>query len=415
MTDPQPFAPVAVHERIAAMDVLRGFALLGILLMNIEAMVGPLLIAQTGVDPTLAGADRIADVFVYLFVQGKFYPLFSLLFGMGFAVMLARAAAAERPFFMTYLCRVLALLAIGLVHAVFVWSGDILVTYALVAFVLLLFFRGTPAPYLAAGGIVLILFAEFLLMALGALGSLAMSAAGSSAEMQQAIAEQRGDIAAVIEAQRLAGGSSTWSEAITQRLDDLSNTLTSLMLWGWQILGLFLLGAWFVQSGAIARPETFPRFYARLRRVALPLGFAMVLLSFLLEPTFDLVSLSLRSASALSLFNLGGTLMALGYLAWILRALQGGPLSSALAALAPAGRMALTNYLLQSLVCTWIFSGYGLGYFERLPRAWQIPFALAFFVIQVLVSRAWLSRFRMGPMEWLWRAATYLRLPPMRR
>ncbi|TNJ35206.1 DUF418 domain-containing protein [Arenimonas terrae] len=411
MAEPQPFAPVAMHERIAAMDVLRGFALLGILLMNIEAMAGPLLIAQTGLDPALTGADRIADAFVYLFVQGKFYPLFSLLFGMGFAVMLMRADAAQQPFFMVYLCRVLALLAIGLAHALLVWSGDILVTYALVAFVLLLFFRSTPAAYLAAGGILAILFAEMLLMTLGALGQLAMQ----TPDMQEAVAGQRAEIAATLEAQRLAGTSESWSAAIAQRAEDLSNSLTSLMLWGWQILGLFLLGAWFVRSGAIARPEQFPRFYARLRGVALAAGMLMVGLSFLIEPTFDLVSLDLRSASALSLFNLGGTLMALGYLAWVVRGLQGGTPARLLSKLAPAGRMALTNYLLQSLVCTWIFSGYGLGYFERLPRAWQIPFVLAFFTLQVLASQAWLSRFRMGPMEWLWRAATYLRLPPMRR
>jgi uncharacterized protein len=411
MAEPQPFAPVAVHERIAAMDVLRGFALLGILLMNIEAMAGPLLIAQTGLDPALTGVDRLADAFVYLFVQGKFYPLFSLLFGMGFAVMLARADAAQQPFFMVYLCRVLALLAIGLAHALLVWSGDILVSYALVAFVMLLLFRSTPAPYLAVGGVLLILFAEFLLMTLGALGQLAMHAP----DMQEAVAAQREEIAATIEAQRLAGTSESWSAAIAQRRDDLSNSLTSLLLWGWQILGLFLLGAWFVRSGAIARPDQFPRFYARLRTIALPIGFLMVVLSFLIEPTFDLVSLDLRSASALSLFNVGGTLMALGYLAWIVCGLQGGPLSPWLAKLAPAGRMALSNYLAQSLVCTWIFSGYGLGYFERLPRAWQIPFVLVFFAVQVLASQAWLSRYRMGPMEWLWRAATYLRLPPMRR
>jgi uncharacterized protein len=77
--------------------------------------------------------------------------------------------------------------------------------------------------------------------------------------------------------------------------------------------------------------------------------------------------------------------------------------------------MALTNYLLQTVVCSWIFSGWGLGYFEQLPRAWQVPFVAVFFTGQVLLSQAWLARFRMGPMEWLWRAATYLRLPPMRR
>jgi uncharacterized protein len=76
--------------------------------------------------------------------------------------------------------------------------------------------------------------------------------------------------------------------------------------------------------------------------------------------------------------------------------------------------MALSNYLLQSVVCTWIFYGYGLGYFERLPRAWQVPFAIALFVAQVLLSHAWLRRYRFGPMEWLWRSLTYLKPQPMR-
>ncbi|UWX03681.1 DUF418 domain-containing protein [Pseudoxanthomonas sp. NC8] len=82
--------------------------------------------------------------------------------------------------------------------------------------------------------------------------------------------------------------------------------------------------------------------------------------------------------------------------------------------LAPAGRMALTNYLLQSIICTLLFYGYGLGYFEQLPRSWQIPFALGLFALQVLCSRWWLQRFRFGPAEWLWRSLTYARLQPMR-
>jgi uncharacterized protein len=415
MTDPTIPAFPAPQERIQAMDVLRGFALLGILLMNIEALVGPLNGALTGVDPALTGADRAADTLVYLFVQGKFYPLFSLLFGMGFAVMLARAESAERPFFMTYLCRVLALLVIGLAHALLVWPGDILVSYALVAVVLLLFFRRTPTSRLPKWGIAFILLPSLVIWGLGALVSVVQMVPEAASQMDAQVAEQREQMAAVLEAQRQAYGSGSFAEATAQRLADLKMMMGFLVFWGPQLLGLFLLGAWFVRSGAIARPDGFPRFYARLRGVALPTGLVMVGLSFLIEPTFDLVSLNLRSASALSLFNVGGTLMALGYLAWIVRGLEGGAPARLLAKLAPAGRMALSNYLLQSLVCTWIFSGYGLGYFERLPRAWQIPFVLLFFAVQVLVSHAWLSRFRMGPMEWLWRAATYLRLPPMRR
>ena len=91
-------SPIAVTERIEAMDVLRGFALLGILLMNLEGFVGPVMAAASGVDPALTGADRIVDLLVYVLVQGKFYTLFSLLFGMGFAVMSQRAEQAGRPF-----------------------------------------------------------------------------------------------------------------------------------------------------------------------------------------------------------------------------------------------------------------------------------------------------------------------------
>ena len=127
---------------------------------------------------------------------------------------------------------------------------------------------------------------------------------------------------------------------------------------------------------------------------------------------FDRLDLRLTFAQALQLA--GGALMALGYLAWIVRALQQEALARALRWLAPAGRMALTNYLLQSLVMTWIFCGYGLGYFERMPRAWQPLLVVAFFMLQVAASHWWLSRFRFGPVEWLWRWFTYGARPPLR-
>jgi uncharacterized protein len=108
--------------------------------------------------------------------------------------------------------------------------------------------------------------------------------------------------------------------------------------------------------------------------------------------------------------------MCLGYLAWILRGLESeGRMSRLLRWLAPAGRMALTHYLLQSIVCTLLFSGYGLGGFEALPRAWQVPFATGLFVLQVMASHWWLARFRFGPAEWAWRTVTYARPQPMRR
>ncbi len=414
MTDYTALSPVSDHERIQAMDVLRGFALLGILLMNIEGMVGPLNNAITGLDPALTGADRWADALIYIFVQGKFYPLFSLLFGMGFAVMMARSAAAGRPFVAIYVRRVLALLVMGLVHAIVVWSGDILTSYAIIAMVLLVFFRKTPQSRLPKWAIFWMLVPSLFILALGALMELLQLTPEGRAEMAKLTASSEAANAASLEAQRFAQGQGSFTDAVMQRIEDLKMMMGYLFFWGWQILGLFLLGAWFVRSGAIARPSAFPALYSRLRWVALPLGLAMTLLSFWLMPAAFMGPVGLVDSAAASLAMLGGVLMCLGYLAWIVRGLESPALAPKLGWLAPAGRMALTNYLLQSLVCTWIFSGYGLGFFEQLPRAWQVPFVLGFFTLQVLVSHAWLSRFQYGPMEWLWRAATYLKLPEFR-
>lgn len=414
MSDSPVLSPLAVDDRIQAMDVLRGFALLGILLMNIEGMVGPLNGALTGLDPALTGADRIVDALLFIFVQGKFYPLFSILFGMGFAVMMVRATASGRPFVGLYLRRTLALLAIGLCHALLVWSGDILTTYALLALLMLLFFRKTPQSRLPKWAIFWMLVPTALILLVAGLLSLAQLTPEGQAALAAGNAEQEAAMAATLEAQRLAQGSGSFAEAVAQRREDVGVMLSYLFFWGWQILGLFLLGAWFVRSGAIARPAQFPKLFSWLRYGALLSGLAMVLVAFWIEPTLSMSAPDLNQALAMSLQMTGGTLMALGYMAWIVRGLQSPGLAPRLAWLAPAGRMALTNYLVQSLVCVWIFSGYGLGYFEQLPRAWQLPFALVFFTIQVLLSQAWLSRFQYGPMEWLWRAATYLRWPPIR-
>ena len=411
---PAMLMPIPATERIEAMDVLRGFALLGILLMNIEAFVGPLFGAITGLDPSLAGADRWADALIYILVQGKFYTMFSLLFGMGFAVMLARAQASGRNFAALYLRRTLALLVIGLAHMLLVWSGDILMIYAMVALALLLF-RDTAQPRLAKWGIALYLLPSLLLLMLGAAGSMAQSDPASAAEFTGSMAQQARVMTDALEAQREAYGSGTYAEAVAQRSRDLAMFLTHVMtVMGWQILGMFLLGAWFVRSGAIARPQEFPRLYQRLRWVALPLGLAMMLASFWMLPSADFGRMDFTWGVANMLAMLAGLLMCLGYVGWVIRGLQSGPWARRLQLLAPAGRMALTNYLTQSIVCTLVFYGYGLGYFEQLPRAWQVPFVLALFALQVAFSHWWLARFRFGPAEWVWRAATYGARPAMR-
>ncbi|HVJ39122.1 MAG TPA: DUF418 domain-containing protein [Stenotrophomonas sp.] len=401
---PTALQPIAPAERIVLLDVLRGFALFGILLMNIEGFVGPLNAALTGVDPGLSGANRLADAAVYFFVQGKFYTLFSLLFGMGFAVMSARAEGARRPFVPMYLRRSGGLLLIGLAHALLLWSGDILVSYALLSLLLLAFVEA-PTRWLPALALVVYLFASAWVLLFGAIGTLAQHDAG----FQQQIAEVGRQWQHALEAQRQAFGAGTYAQATAQRAGDLGESLRSLLVNGPTMLGMFLLGTWFVRSGVIAAPDRHARLFALLRWGALPLGIALMAVSYRISPWMDPARLDLSLSLAWALASLANLLMCLGYLAWVTRWV------AALAWLAAAGRMALSNYLLQSLVCTLLFYGYGAGLFERLPRAWQPAFALGLFALQVLASHAWLHYFRFGPVEWLWRGFTYLQWPPLRR
>ena len=401
--------PIAVADRIEAMDVLRGFALFGILLMNLEGFVGPVLASGTGLDPKLVGMDRTVDLLVYVLVQGKFYTLFSLLFGMGFAVMSQRAEQASRPFAGVYWRRGLVLLALGAMHALFVWAGDILMMYALCSFLLLAF---RPLPYrwyvwLGLGAYAMPIGFMFLM---GGMGSLLAGTEG----WDKAMGEIGTQMQALVDNERVAYGSGSYVDATWQRLKSTGMLLSNITMFGFIAFGLFLLGAWFVRSGAIARPGEFPRMYATLRWVAWPLGLLAMLGSVTLAPTMDFATFNLRVSTAFALQMLANLLMCLGYVAWVMRALASPPWQRSLAWLAPAGRMALTNYLMQSLVCTWIFYGYGLGYFEQLPRAWQPVFALVLFGLQVALSRLWLSRFRFGPVEWLWRSLTYAKLQPLR-
>ncbi|MCF7750982.1 DUF418 domain-containing protein [Bacillus subtilis subsp. subtilis] len=396
--------PVTTGDRIAVLDILRGFALLGILLMNMEAFSGPLDLAFTNIDPHWQGLDYGADAAIYVLVQGKFFTLFSLLFGAGFAIMAQRAEAARRAFTPFYLRRSAALLLIGLCHALLVWSGDILVVYALVSLPLLAC-REAPTRWLPAMGVLTYLCAAVLMLLLGLLMGLSAQHDPAGEQARDALAKA----AQTIDMQRQAYGHGSYLQAVVQRLRDFITQLGAIIVVGPEVLGMFLIGSWFARSGALAAPANHARLYWRLRWVALPTGLAMMLASAIWQPYLAPGTFTAASGAAFALGSVASLLMCLGYLAWIVHA------RSRLQWLAPVGRMALTQYIAQSLVCTWVFYGYGLGAFEQLPRAAQVPFAIGLFALQVVVSHAWLRHFRFGPLEWLWRAMTYLQWPPLRR
>ncbi|RPE77177.1 DUF418 domain-containing protein [Vulcaniibacterium tengchongense] len=408
-TTPAPLpAPTAEHERIEALDALRGLALLGIFLMNVEQFGAPLVGMEEGIAPGQAWPDRVADAFVYVFVRSKFWTLFSLLFGMGFAAMLARAEARGAAFAPLYLRRSVALLAIGLAHALLVWSGDILVNYALAA-LLLLSLRRLPDSALWPAGASL----YGAVIALGVLGALAVGALGALGAVPADPAAEAGEAAlrqAEIEAYRHGG----YAEATAMRLRYFLQMFWLNLALLPMVLGMFLIGAWFVRSGAIRDPAAHARLFRRLLWIGGPLGLAVTLASFALDPSPQTGGRpDARALLASTLHMAAAPAMALAYLAMAMLALQRG--ARWLRALAPAGRMALSNYLLQSLLGTWLFYGHGLGLWGEVGRAWQVAGVAAVFALQVAASRAWLARFRYGPVEWLWRGFTYGALPPMRR
>lgn len=405
MTAPVPeFAPVAAPQRVAALDALRGLALLGILLSNVSGFAGPLLELHDGIDPALRGTDRAWATFVYVAINDKAWSLFALLFGMGFATMLARAQAAARGFGAVYLRRSLGLLAIGLVHAWLIWAGDILVTYALCAFALLALRRLSAQAWLALGSALYAAGIGLMLLIAAAL-SLPGVAVGGPQDLAAARAERAAEIAAY------AHGD--YAAATAQRLWFFFDVVVS----GWTLmlpltLGLFLIGAGLARSGLLVDPQ---RQRERLRPMlawGLTLGAALTAASVTLTATPSTAVFSARSMLAQTLHLAAGLPLALAAIAAVVLWLHAGarwPLR-----FAAAGRMALSHYLTQSLLATWLIYGHGLGQWGRWSYSELIAAALALFLAQMAFSAWWLRRFRFGPVEWLWRAFTYARWPPLR-
>lgn len=403
----EPPTPPVAPDRIALLDIVRGFALPGILLMNIEwfsRWTGEL---GVGLPADLAGPDFVAGWLVVVLVQGKFWLLFALLFGAGFTVMQSRTEAAGRPFVWPYLRRTAMLFALGIAHALLLWVGDILHTYALAALGLLAFRRIEPVGRGVAG----LLMFSLLLLGTGssAVAYLASPEMGNGpALVDPAIAMDSLQASAVY-------ASGDYGAVTAQRIADFSHFMPTEWILVLIALSIFLVGSWLLGAGPLSRPQAHRRFHAGMAFVAFPVGLAISAWSASLatgigpEPTdAEMLVQFLGWVSA--------PLMALGYIgALALLSLRAGTGDWLRHWLAPAGRMALTNYLMASVVCSTLFYGYGFGLFGKVPRSGQVVLVLAITVFQCLVSRWWLARFQYGPLEWLWRAFTWLQWPPLRR
>jgi uncharacterized protein len=403
-------------DRIVTLDVIRGVAVMGILSVNITAFS---MIEAAYLNPAALGWPDPASLCVWianmLLVDGKFRTLFSALFGASMLLVIARAEAKGGSGWSAHWRRMAVLLAIGAAHAILLWRGDILTLYAMGGFLAYLF-RNQPVEKLVAAGLAFCLCNVILFAAIGVTlfnQDIAAHAPGASEEVVRNWNLNLGSfypsVQAVADDHAIYSGS--WAGIVAHEAGQAAGIVTNNLILLPETLGLMLLGMAGLKSGFLTGEWTSEAY----RRTA-AWGIAVGLVGFLglvagdLASRFYVPTLLAGFESLMVPFQL---LMAAGYAALLVLASRSmGPLAQRLAAV---GRAAFSNYLGTSLICTFIFYGWGLGLYGKLTRAEAWLLVPIVWALMLLWSKPWLDRFRYGPFEWLWRSLARGKFQPMRK
>ena len=377
-------------NRIVSLDRMRGFSLLGIFLVNMISLHSPFFYIdpETWWDGEL---NRWTYLFIDLFVQASFYPLFAMLFGYGLVILRERTLERNLSFYPLALRRLSILLAIGILHAFLIWHGDILITYAVTGFVFLLFIRLSAKKLLITGLILYIVPNLLLLFMLGA-----ASIVDGSGEFSMYDKEAAGKSI-------LAYQSGSFSEVTAQRFSDWykNNNPGSLIFYLITILPLFLIGA------GTAKMQLFEDIQSKKRKIVFS-GVALAFSGLLLKAYPYLSSKTIMADYAQDIF--GGAMLAAAYALLIALASEYKMFDWFFAPLEAAGRLSISNYLFQSTVSSMIFYSYGLGFYGKVSIFTGTMLATGIYIFQLAVSRWWVGKFYYGPVEWLWRSATYMKM-----
>ena len=400
-------APTRPESRLLAPDVLRGIAVLGILPMNMQIFaMHPASVVYPYAGAFTDGKNIAAWIGLRILIGSTVLSLFSMLFGAGMLMFDdSRRRAGANPTILHYR-RMAALLVIGLGHAYLIWGGDILVTYALCGALIYLFRNWSPRQQVILGAaayavpMMLILAGHFLVPQLPAGISRNITALFSPGPEQ------------IAEFNRAYGAG--WLEQMPQRLSDAvaNQTGNFLLCMGWIVAGMMLIGMGLFRSGVLSArgPD---RTYRRMILVAAIVGYPLLIYSFVWSanrnwrlPDGFLLGWFFRESAY--------PIILLGWIGATMLVCKHGKLCGTTGTLAAAGRMALTNYLVQSILCSLIFHGHGLGLVGKVDLVGQIAITLVIWTAQLIYSPIWLRHFRFGPAEWLWRSISYGRRQPMR-
>ena len=396
--------PVRESQRIVSLDVLRGFALLGILFINLPTMA---MVAGARTSPYAYPDATSADVWIWtalsILVDGKFMAIFSMLFGAGMFLMTDRLDRNGTSAWPVYCRRLLFLFIVGMLHAYLLWYGDVLVSYALCGAVVFLFRRCDARTLIFCSGAFFVIGlatmveSGYVVNFLGRfLPKILLAEVSPQAET---LASRSGLIAQL----PVRAG---YSFAI--------QTIGFATLSFWRIVPAMLLGVGFVKMGYFARSKQSTVFGRAALIAGLVVGIALAACGIVAR-----FGAGWNSYHGFLAYQVGDYLSsipcALGWLGGILLLMTTRVRDWLASWVAPLGRMAFTNYLLQTIIGTAIFYGHGLGMFGKVHRASLLLIAIGIWLLQLVLSAWWMSRFRFGPLEWLWRGFTYKKLPPLRR
>ena len=400
--------PVQVQERIEVLDVIRGFALLGVLMANMAWFSSPALYFEIlGKDMWTGAWDTTTSSFINLLVSGKFYSMFSFLFGLGFAIFFERAMERTVKPKLLFYRRLFILLLIGLAHAFFIWYGDILVTYALLGFLLPLFFNRKPKTLIKWA---ISLFSIFILLLALVMGSLALGRMFNEAAITDSLQPFYADIESKIESSFHAYGQGTFAEIMAQRTSDTLFSFSQIFTGIFVIFPFFLFGLYAGKKKIFQNIESNLTSIRKIWIWSLVIGLTMSIVKFIFKNLMGADFYSFYTVIHTGSGFLGDIGLCLFFMTSIVLLYQNRKWMLKLKPLAYMGRMPLSNYLFQSIVCTTIFYSYGFGLYGKVGSALGLVLTVVIFTIQIFISKYWFKHYRFGPVEWVWRCLTYGKL-----
>jgi uncharacterized protein len=402
----KPVAPVSSANRIHYLDELRGFALLGILIMNIQnfSMVMASYMNPTAQGPA-EGLNRLTYWYTHLFADMKMMSLFSMLFGAGMLLFIEKAKERRGKSIGLHHRRMFWLLVFGLIHAYFIWRGDILVVYA-IGGVIIYWFKNASPTWLIITGVIFFLFLASIQLSLGVFWDVIPE-------------EQLVEVIEIFQPgqetidEEVAAYSGSFLETHKRRVMDAWDMHQSLFGFIWRVLANMLFGMALFKMG-ILKGEKSRKFYRNFMLIGFGIGFPLIALGIVQNFANDWDP-KFYFAYGFQYNYFGSIFVAFGYIGLIALWSKSDFLTDLKRRLAAVGRMAFTNYILQSIICTIIFYGFGFGLFNQIERFPQQLIVLAIWIFQLAVSPWWLKRYRFGPLEWLWRTLTYWKRQPLRR